>query len=205
MSAPRHTVRVGVAALLAVVVAISCGQPGSSRFVGEDDYAVYAAIAPELFGPMMPSGGAARRLLLVTSTLTNAPPLSQGWLMNGHQTPTAIASLREASDNLRSRSKRSFLLKRFAGLPANCPLATRAELDSVFRAQEGDPTVFHSRYPNIMGYACVSCVGFSKDRRSAIVWTTVDSGGTTALYHYLLSRQGRSWRVDDETGGVLCS
>ena len=185
---------VGCVGIVAVMFAASCLEPKALESLTPEECSVYSALCQQL-----PAGPG---YALEDSTVKDVRPLSEDELARWDPTNGPTVALREANDDLRRRTGRRARLDRFAGLAADWPLVPSAEIDSMFGSGTEQWPEFHRRFPGVVGYTGFSRVGFSRDRRFALVWT--GSGrefpGGGSLY-WILAREGGGWKVRGTAGG----
>ena len=190
-----HALAVGL--LIAASSVLACGSLDTASRLQDTDRLVYAAVLREVWNPAWKAPPDEPRLGFVNSTLTGRPPLSGNSLGDRDRGMSTQTAVRQATENLRRRCRRQFALERLPGIPAGCPSVGLSELSPY--------DSFKARYPTLWGYVRVSSVGYSKDRRFAIVWMQVSWGGSFSNDLYLLSSDGASWKVEDEKHSRLQS
>jgi hypothetical protein len=191
---------IGAIVLVGAVIISSCRWPGSPHTLGPDDYAVYAATVHEFFhdGDHMRQRGLR---VAVGGSTRDGPPLSEGEIRAWGSTPESTAALREANNDYRARLGRHMPIQRFAGLPDDWLLIPWTEIDSAYSAPRDTTRSrwFRLRYPDVspFSYTGFSVVGFSKDRRHALLFL----GG---FRHFLFfAKQGQEWRFLGHPGSRI--
>ena len=190
MSGVRRGWPIGTVLIIGASILSSCRWPGGPRALGPDDYAVYTATLHEFFH----HGDPARRFgqrIAVGSTTRDGAPLTEGEIRQWDSPPGSTVTLREANNDYRTRLGSHMPIQRFPGLPEDWLLIPWAEIDSALSApyDSSRARAFRLRYPNVSPYYIgFSAVGFSKDRRHALLFL----GGHSYLF---FAKQDQEWKI----------
>ena len=190
MSPVRREWPIATIILVGVALLSSCRWPGSPRTLGPDDYAVYSAAVHEFFhNGDRPRQSGVR--VAVGSTTRDGAPLTEAEIRDWHSAPESTAALREANNDFRARLGSHMPIRRFPDLPEDWLLIPWAEIDSARSApyDSSHARAFRLRYPNVSPYYIgFSAVGFSKDRRHALLFL----GGNFYLF---FAKQDQEWKI----------
>lgn len=179
-------------ALLVLMAAGSCSSAQSieSANVEREEYAVYSAMIPMIYG-----GARANHLVIVNPTLYAGSTKSKGNIE--FTFPGGPPVSQQTFDDFLQRNKSNRWLTRKFDLNCEYVLVDAVEIKTIasFKPMD-DWKEFHRKYPEAAGYVTLSRVGFNETRDQALMLTSFvchplcDEG-----VYILLAKSDGAWKV----------
>ena len=162
--------------------------------MGDEDYAVYAALLNELYG------GKALALEREVSGCTSIGSNKEGensWQKSLDGLPQKLVKLSAKTiADFKSRSRLCRTLD--ATFNASVTLLSKQERRAIFASKDTrkDWAGFYKKFPGSSGYIIVSSIGFNEDRSQALVDLTNKCGDKCGAEQFvLLTKVNGGWRV----------
>jgi hypothetical protein len=155
-------------------------------------YAIYSAVLPKVW--LWTQLGATNVAIMVETKAHKLciPPDDSAKATAG---PENLSSALKQYD---ATNQQPHILERKLRISRDYTLIGRADLDAILRHQTGAWDLFYEDHPGSDGWVQFSAVGFSDDKKTAVVYAAYHCGETCGGgAAYVLQSKGGTWQVTD--------